>query len=77
VGTPDSGGVQAAGAAAVRPRWASHRPKAGPGARVGQVGRAKRWAGDEVEGGRADLGSWAVEKRRWAVVWELEGVAAA
>jgi hypothetical protein len=37
----------------------------------------KRWAGDEVKGGRADLGSWAVEKRRWAAVWELEGVAAA
>jgi hypothetical protein len=33
----------------------------------------KRWAGDEVKGGRADLGSWAVEKRRWAAVWELEG----
>jgi hypothetical protein len=27
---------------------------------------AKMWAGDEVEGGRADFGSWAVEKRRWA-----------
>jgi hypothetical protein len=22
----------------------------------------KRWAGDEVEGGRADLGSWVVER---------------
>jgi hypothetical protein len=28
----------------------------------------KMWAGDEVEGGRADFGSWAVEKRRWAAV---------
>jgi hypothetical protein len=33
----------------------------------------KRWAGDGVKGGRADLGSWAMEKRRWAAVWELEG----
>jgi hypothetical protein len=37
----------------------------------------KRWAGDEADGGRANLGSWAVEKRRWAAVGEIEGVAAA
>jgi hypothetical protein len=67
VQAPDSGGVLAAAGA----RWASMcsaRAAAGPGSRCG-LEEVKRWAGDEVEGGRADLGSWAVDKSRWAAVW--------
>jgi hypothetical protein len=37
---------------------------------------AKMWAGDEVEGGRADFGSWAAEKRRWAELRRAGGFGA-
>jgi hypothetical protein len=69
VQSPDSGGVLAAvGAAAVRPRWASHGPTLDRGCGSDGLEGVKMWAGDEVEGGRADFGSWAAEKRRWAAV---------
>jgi hypothetical protein len=34
------------------------------------------WAGDEVEGGRADFGSWAAEKRKWAELSRAGGFGA-
>jgi hypothetical protein len=60
------------------PGLARHGHGAGPGwawaglaAGLGQTGleEVKRWASEGVKGGRADLGSWAVDKSRWAAVW--------
>jgi hypothetical protein len=31
------------------------------------------WAGDEVEGGRADFGSWAVQRGDGLRAWNLRG----
>jgi hypothetical protein len=52
-----------------RPAWQRLGPDGlRTGRRLGRVcgsdglQEVKRWAGDEVEGGRADLGSWVVER---------------